>query len=40
MVSVVRHIVAHDLELVDCGPPVRARSTFLHSFKEYRAVIA
>jgi cholest-4-en-3-one 26-monooxygenase len=39
MVSVVRYLVDQDLELVDCGPPVRARSTFLHSFKEYRAVI-
>jgi cholest-4-en-3-one 26-monooxygenase len=39
MISVVRYLVDHDLELVDCRPPVRARSTFLHSFKEYRAVI-
>jgi cholest-4-en-3-one 26-monooxygenase len=39
MVSVVRYLVDQDLELVDCGPPVRARSTFLHIFKEYRAVI-
>jgi hypothetical protein len=37
--SVVRYLVDHDLELVDCQPPVRARSTFLHSFKEYKALI-
>jgi cytochrome P450 len=39
MVSVVRHLASSDLELIDCGPPVRARSTFLHSFKAYRVVI-
>lgn len=38
MLSVVRYLVDHDLELVGCQPPVRARSTFLHSFKEYKIV--
>jgi cholest-4-en-3-one 26-monooxygenase len=39
LASVVRYIVDHDLELVDCGPPVRARDAFLQGFKEYRVVM-
>lgn len=39
MVSVLRYLVDHNLELIDCRPPVRARSTFLHGFKECRMVI-